>query len=106
MVRQYGGATSLRLLIDFVEDGWPQRAATKSAWAARQDCWPFTLRRFEIVSQEAAPEMRSSTRSSSRSGFFGQPGFDQRLVGNIPFVGRHLNALKKRHRQAQRYRGR
>ena len=37
---------------------------------------------------------------SSRSGFIGKPGFDQRLIGNIPFVSRNLNALKKCHGQA------
>jgi hypothetical protein len=28
------------------------------------------------------------------SRFIGKPGFDQRLIGNIPFVSRNLNALK------------
>ena len=38
--------------------------------------------------------------------FFCKPSFDQRLIGNIAFVGGNLYAIKKYHRQAQRNRGR
>jgi hypothetical protein len=36
---------------------------------------------------------RQLARRSLRSGFIGKPGFDQRLIGNIPFVSRNLQEV-------------
>jgi drug/metabolite transporter (DMT)-like permease len=43
---------------------------------------------------------------SARVELFGEPGLDQRLIGNVALVGGHLDPLEQAHRQAKRDRGR
>src|SRR5438132_12678568 len=41
-------------------------------------------------------------RVSTCIDLLGEPGFDQRLIGHIPFVGCDLDALEQSHRQPER----
>jgi hypothetical protein len=50
---------------------------------------------LEMAGVEFADAAAGVRHSSARSSFFGEPGFDQRLIGNIPLISRNFNALKK-----------
>jgi hypothetical protein len=55
----------------------------------------------QVVSGSQASQGRPP-QFSARSHFFGEPSLDQRLIRHVALVGGNLDALKKRHRQAQR----